>query len=105
MQPFFIALTIGITAGLIDVIPMIIRKIDKFACWSAFVHWVVLGTIIPFVGWDIQPWLKGLIIGELVSLPVMILVFASDRKAVIPISIFSAILGIGCAVAGSLLIG
>jgi hypothetical protein len=104
MPPFFIALTIGIAAGLIDVIPMIIQKLDKSACWSAFVHWVVLGTIIPFVDWDIQPWLKGLIIGELVSLPVMILVFATDKKAIIPISIFSAILGTGCAVAGSLLI-
>ncbi len=104
MPPIFTALAIGVAAGLIDVIPMIIQKLDKSACWSAFVHWVVLGTIIPFVSWDIQPWLKGLLIGELVSLPVMILVFAKDKKSVIPISIFSAILGIGCAVAGSLLI-
>ncbi len=104
MPPIFTALAIGFAAGLIDVIPMIIQKLDKSACWSAFVHWLVLGTIIPFVDWDIQPWLKGLIIGELVSLPVMILVFAKDKKSVIPISVFSAILGIGCAIAGSLLI-
>lgn len=104
MPPIFTALAIGVTAAIIDVIPMIIQKLEKSACWSAFVHWLVLGTIIPFVDWDIQPWLKGLIIGELVSLPVMILVFAKDKKAVIPISVFSAILGIGCAVAGSFLI-
>jgi hypothetical protein len=70
MNNIVIALIIGISAGLLDVTPMIIQKLDKTANWSAFVHWVVLGLIIPFVHWDIQPWLKGLIIGELATLPV-----------------------------------
>jgi hypothetical protein len=104
MEKILIALCIGIVAGLIDVTPMIIQKLDKTACWSAFVHWVVLGLIIPFVHWEIQPWLKGLIIGELSVIPIMIIVFAKDKKALIPMSIFSAILGIGVAVAGSIFI-
>jgi len=62
MNDYLIALIIGIAAGIIDVLSMIIEKLDKAACWSAFVHWLVLGIIIPFVGWEIQPWLKGLII-------------------------------------------
>jgi hypothetical protein len=105
MEKILIALCIGIVAGLIDVTPMIIQKLDKTACWSAFAHWVVLGLIIPFVHWDIQPWLKGLIIGELSVIPIMIIVLAKDKKALIPMSIFSAILGIGVAVAGSIFIG
>ncbi|NOU18708.1 MAG: hypothetical protein HOO91_14215 [Bacteroidales bacterium] len=105
MEKILIALLIGIIAGLIDVTPMIIQKLDKTACWSAFVHWVVLGLIIPFVHWEIQPWLKGLIIGELSVIPIMIIVLAKDKKALIPMSIFSAILGIGVAVAGSIFIG
>jgi len=100
-----IALIIGIVAGLIDVTPMIIQKLDKRANWSAFIHWVVLGLIIPFVHWDIQPWLKGLIIGELTTLPVIIIVFPKERKALVPMILFSAILGIGVAVAGSMFIG
>ncbi|RPH31048.1 MAG: hypothetical protein EHM93_14835 [Bacteroidales bacterium] len=104
MKSILIALIIGVAAGLIDVIPMIIQKLDKRACWSAFSHWVVLGLIIPFVHWDIQPWFKGLIIGELATIPVMIIVSQRDKKALIPISIFSAILGIGVAVAGSIFI-
>lgn len=104
MEDILIALTIGIVAGLIDVTPMIIRKLDKTACWSAFTHWVVLGLIIPFVHWGVQPWLKGLIIGELMAIPIMIIVSQRDKKSLIPISIFSAILGIGVAVAGSILI-
>lgn len=101
MNNIVIALIIGISAGLLDVTPMIIQKLDKTANWSAFVHWVVLGLIIPFVHWDIQPWLKGLIIGELATLPVMIIVFPKEKKALIPMILFSAVLGIGVALAGS----
>ena len=105
MNSILIALLIGIIAGIIDVIPMIIQKLDKHASWSAFVHWIVLGLLIPFVDWNIAPWLKGLIIGEIGVLPIMILVSAEDKKALLPITIMSAILGIGVAVAGAKFIG
>jgi len=106
MNNFLIALIIGVVAGTIDVIPMIIQKIDKRANLSAFVHWVVLGLIIPFVQWDIQPWLKGLIIGELTAIPVILIVTSDgNKKDAIPIIIMSAILGIGVALAGSRFIG
>jgi hypothetical protein len=101
MENILIALAIGVVAGIIDVTPMIIMKLDKSALWSAFIHWVVLGLIIPFVNWGIDPWLKGLIIGELVTLPIMIIVRTNDKKSLIPIILFSAILGIGVAIAGS----
>ena len=100
MNNILIALTIGIIAGTIDVIPMIIQKLDKFANASAFVHWVVLGLIIPFVDWNIQAWLTGLIIGLISAVPVIIIVYKYDKKAIIPILIMSAILGIGVGWAG-----
>jgi hypothetical protein len=105
MENILIALAIGVAAGIVDVTPMIIMKLDKTANWSAFVHWVVLGLIIPFVHWNIDPWLKGLIIGELTTLPVMIIVAKNDKKSLIPMVFFSAILGIGVAIAGSKFIG
>ena len=105
MNSILIAITIGIIAGIIDVVPMIIKKLDKVSNLSAFVHWVVLGLIIPFVDWGIEPWLKGLIIGELVAIPIMIMVYPKDKKALIPMIIFSAILGIGVAIAGAKFIG
>jgi hypothetical protein len=104
MNNILIALAIGIVAGLIDVTPMILQKLDKAACWSAFVHWVVLGLIIPFVHWDIQPWLRGFILGELTAVPVMIIVSQKDKKALLPMIMFSGILGIGVAIVGSKLI-
>ncbi|MFO7828306.1 MAG: hypothetical protein R6V23_06785 [Bacteroidales bacterium] len=105
MNHILMALIIGIVAGLLDVIPMIMMKLNKNAILSAFMHWVVLGLIIPFVEWDIDPWLKGLIIGELSAIPVMISVYSDDKKSMIPIILMSAILGIGIAIAGARFIG
>jgi hypothetical protein len=95
------ALLIGLTAGLLDSVPMIIQGIDWYASISAFVHWTVLGLIIPFVKWKIAPWLKGLLIGELATLPVMIIVFKSEPLSLIPISMFSAVLGVLVGIAGA----
>jgi len=105
MNNIIIALIIGIIAGILDVIPMIIKKLDKTANLSAFVHWVVLGLIIPFVKWNIEPWLTGLILGEITAIPIMIIVAQKDKKAIIPMIVFSALLGIGVAMAGAKFIG
>ena len=100
MKNIFIALIIGLSAAIIDVVPMIIQRIDKSACISAFIQWIVLGLIIPYVNWEMQPWLKGLIIAELAALPIMIIVFAKEPKSIVPIIIFSAILGAAVGLAG-----
>jgi hypothetical protein len=105
MNEILIALLIGTIAGIIDVIPMIIQKMDKYDNLSAFIHWVVLGLIIPFVSWDIAPWLKGLIIAEISAVPILLIVAPKDKKAVIPISIMSAVLGVGVGLAGAYFIG
>lgn len=105
MNNILIALLIGIAAGIIDVIPMILQKMNKYANLSAFFHWVVLGLLIPFVAWDIAPWLKGLIIAELSAVPILLIVAPDDKKAVIPITVMSAVLGAGVGLAGAYFIG
>lgn len=105
MNDFLIAIIIGLVAGLIDVTPMIIMKLEKAANISAFVHYFVLGLIIPFVGWDIAPWIKGIIISILSALPVMIIVYPKNKKAIIPMIVFSLILGAGIGIAGAKFIG
>ena len=105
MSDILIALIIGIIAGIIDVIPMIIQKMEKSANLSAFSHWLVLGLIIPFVSWNIAPWLKGLIIAELSAIPILFMVVPKDKKAILPITVMSAILGIAVAIAGKAFIG
>ncbi len=44
MNDFLIAIVIGIVAGLIDVTPMIIMKLEKAANISAFVHYFFIDT-------------------------------------------------------------
>ena len=105
MNDIFIALLIGIIAGTIDIIPMIIQKLDKNASLSAFVHWVVLGLIIPYINWDIQPWFKGIIVALLTAIPIMIIVYQQDKNALIPMTLFSIILGAGIGLAGANYIG
>lgn len=105
MNNILIAIIIGIVAGIIDVTPMIIMKLDKTANFSAFFHYFILGVIIPFVNWDIEPWLKGIIISSLAALPIMIIVYQKDKKALIPMSIFAIVLGAGIGFAGGYFIG
>jgi hypothetical protein len=105
MNDILIAISIGLVAGLIDVTPMIIMKLEKVANISAFVHYFVLGLIIPFVSWDIAPWIKGIIISFLSTLPIMIIVYPKDKKAIIPMVFFAIILGAGIGFAGDRFIG
>ncbi len=105
MNDLLIALLIGISAGVIDVIPMILQKMDRFANLSAFTHWLVLGLIIPFVSWPVAPWLKGLLIAELSAVPLLFMIAPTDKKAMIPITVMSAVLGIAVGIAGDIFIG
>lgn len=105
MNDFVIAAIIGLIAGLIDVIPMLIRKLDKRDSISAFIHYFALGLIIPFVNWEMTPWIKGIIIALLTSIPIMIIVYPKDKKAIIPMILFSLTLGAGIGIAGAKFIG
>jgi len=105
MSDFLIAIIIGLVAGLIDITPMIIMKLEKTASISAFVHYFALGLIIPFVDWRIAPWIKGIVIALLTAIPIMIIVFPKGKKTIIPMIIFSLILGAGIGIAGAKFIG
>ncbi|MFA5148224.1 MAG: hypothetical protein WC491_03755 [Candidatus Omnitrophota bacterium] len=95
MSKLLISLLIGVIAGIIDVTPMIIQKLDKHENISAFIHWVVLGIIISYIQIPIAPYLKGIIVAVLTALPVIILVLKEDKNAAIPILMMSIILGAG----------
>lgn len=105
MNDFLIAIIIGVVAGLIDAIPMIIKKLNKRATISAFLHYFALGLIIPFVNWGIPPWITGVVISVLTSIPIMIIVYPEDKKAIVPMIVFPLILGAGIGVTGAKLIG
>jgi hypothetical protein len=101
MDTLLLSAIIGIAAGVIDVIPMIIQKLDKRATISAFLQYFFVSIIIvnidlPHVVW----WLQGGLISVALALPVVVLVASEDRKAVPIILSMAAILGTLIGVAG-----
>lgn len=94
MREFLLAIVLGVSAGVIDIIPMILQKLDKYSIISAFVQWVVIGVIVTYSRvFGLESWLNGLVISVLMSLPIVILVMKNDRKSVPMILFMSAVLG------------
>jgi hydrogenase/urease accessory protein HupE len=93
MSKLAISLAIGIGAGVLDIIPMILQKLDKYAISSAFVHWVILGFIISYIKLPLPSWLSGITVAVLTALPVVILVAKEDPRSIVPILGLSVVLG------------
>jgi len=93
MKKIVFALATGVIAGGVDILPMVLNKMDWYSTSSAFVHWIALGIIIPYVSWKIVPWAKGVVIAVITSLPIMLIVAKEDVTAIAPMLIFSVVLG------------
>ena len=104
MHGIYAALVIGIVAGIVDVLPMVVQKMPWRANASAFMHWVALGLVIPYVHWGIAPWLKGMLIALLFAVPILLIVTETDKKALIPITVMSLLLGAGVGWAGAVFV-
>ena len=94
MKGFFITLLIGVIAGVIDVLPMIKMKLDKYSIFSAFVQYLVVTFVIFNTElFGIVWWLKGGVTALALAVPIMILVAKEDKKSIPPMVIMSAVLG------------
>lgn len=105
MRTLLLSMVIGIGAGIIDILPMIIQKMDKRAIASAFLQYffvsiIILNSTIPGVIW----WLQGGLIALALSIPIIIIVSGKDKKAVPIIAAMSIILGTLISIAGHVLI-
>lgn len=93
MEKLFKALIIGFIAGIIDVIPMIIQKLDIYADISAFSQWIILGIIISYIEIGLKGILKGLLVAEISVIPILIIVSEKGLFSIVPIIVMTAILG------------
>ena len=84
---------LGVIAGIIDIVPMIIQKLPIHSLLSAFSMWVVLGFIINTSALKINGALKGLLLSLLVIFPTAILIAQQEPISLIPIGIMTVILG------------
>jgi hypothetical protein len=105
MQTLYISILIGIVAGIVDIIPMIIQKLDKRATVSAFFQYLFVSIVIvninlPGIVW----WLRGSIVSLALALPIIIIVSENDKKAVPIIALMAVVLGALIGIAGHFLV-
>ena len=92
MREILLTLLVGTIIGIIDILPMIKMKLDRYAISSAFIFYFVM----PFIIFNLALfsdlwWLKGGLITLILSIPTLILISKADKKGVIPISIMAVI--------------
>ena len=93
MNKITIGIIVGILAGIIDVIPMLIMKLTWDASISAFSMWIVVCVLISTSNLGLPGAVKGIIIAFMVLAPCAILIGWKEPASLIPISIMTTILG------------
>lgn len=88
-----IGILLGMAAGILDVIPMIVQNLTWDANLSAFTMWVVVGFLIATIDLHINPIAKGILIAFLALIPSAILIGWQEPISLIPITIMTIILG------------
>ncbi|MDR1149086.1 MAG: hypothetical protein LBK66_10690, partial [Spirochaetaceae bacterium] len=98
-------LSIGLIAAVIDTVPMILRKTDKFFVLSAFFTWIILGIFIPKINFVSISFLNGIIAAVLFVLPMTFLIYKLDPKGLPIVIATTIILGGGAGFFSKLFIG
>ncbi len=88
-----IGLCIGTSAGIIDVVPMMIQHLPWNANLSAFSMWIVVGYILSLTEIRQKGFIKGFIISFLVLLPNLFIIGWNEPIVLIPIVIMTLLLG------------
>jgi hypothetical protein len=104
MRSIFFTLLIGCIVGIIDILPMIKMKLDKYAISSAFIFYFIM----PFIIFNLKIlenlwWLKGGLITFVLSIPTIIIISKADKKSIIPITSMAIVLGTCIGFAGHFL--
>ena len=101
MKTLLISMLIGLAAGIVDILPMLIQKMDKRSIASAFFQYffvsiVIININLPGIAW----WLQGGLVSLALAVPVIIIVSEKDKKAVPAIVTMSIVLGTLISLAG-----
>lgn len=88
MDKLLLSVILGLGAGIIDIIPMLVQKLPKHSTISAFVYYffisiVIVNVDLPHIPW----WLEGGLISFALMIPMLIHIAHTDKK---PLPIISA---------------
>ena len=89
MRELIWPLLIGIGFGVIDVIPMIKKKLSRYSVASAFAFHVIMPVILVHLSLVLWWWIKGGIVYLICALPLVLLI-AKDEKKSVPIVLGSS---------------
>lgn len=90
MKNILFSVTVGVILGTIDIIPMLIKKLDKLFIISAFLQWILIGFLYSIIDFPVSSILKGVFTAIFLLLPILPLIYKLD-KAAIPIIIMTNI--------------
>ena len=88
-----VGLLLGVVAGILDLIPMVLQGLTWDANVSAFSLWVVSGFMLATSDLKLQPILKGIVIAFLCLLPSTFIIGWNDPVSLAPIGVMTLILG------------
>ncbi len=88
-----IGLLLGIAAGVLDVIPMLLQGLTWDANLSAFFLWVVSGFMLATSNLKIAPILKGIVIPFICLLPSLFIIGWNNPFSLVPIGMMTLVLG------------
>ena len=86
-------LLIGIVAGILDVVPMVLQHLTWDANLSAFLLWVVVGFMVATSNIQLPAMVKGIVIAFLCLLPSLSIIGWNNPTSLIPIFVMTLILG------------
>ena len=88
-----IGLLLGVIAGILDVIPMVLQGLTWDANISAFFLWVVSGFMLATSNLQLNSVLKGIVIAFLCLLPSVFIISWYEPISLVPIGVMTLILG------------
>jgi len=91
-KKILIGIGLGIIAGLIDLIPMIIQDLPWNANLSAFCMWVIIGFFVSITDLNVNDVLKSILIAFLILLPNLFIIGLQDPGSIFPIAIMTLLL-------------
>ena len=89
----FIVLGIGLAAAVIDVLPMILKRVDPLFIASAAGTWIGVSLLAAAAQFVPYGWLNGIIVAGIVVVPILFLILRLDRGALPQIVVTTLLLG------------
>ena len=93
MKKIALGITLGLLAGIIDLVPMLIQKLTWDSNLSALSLWIISGFLISTTNLKINSILKGIIISFLVLIPSAFIIGRKEPVSLLPIALMTLILG------------